>query len=329
MAHREAPCRGPSRGPRRRRLACTVSMPFYRAGADDSYGLKRRRQVMVDRRKVIAVADDLFGGDSTTTFRAPGCAEGMPCSPSSNGPGRVRCSTSSPPSRPSRTRSPCPSRAQLIAVQGGPGTGKTAVGLHRAAFLLYNHPALSRAGVLVIGPSRAFLRYISQVLPSLGEEAVIQTTIADIAPRPGWIGEDPLEVRRLKGDLRMAEVLAADLPAPSTSRRDRRHFPARFASCVVPAEVHQRAGGLHRRHPGALQSRPGGAALRAWSAWSGSGSGRRAGSRPTNRGCEREVSTSELPRPARPPVAVGVPGGSRARAPEQRGQDVGGRRPAC
>ena len=72
---------------------------------------------------------------------------------------------------------------QLLTVQGGPGTGKTAVGLHRAAFLLYNHPPLTRDGVLVLGPSRAFLRYIAQVLPSLGEEAVVQTTIADIAPK--------------------------------------------------------------------------------------------------------------------------------------------------
>ena len=70
----------------------------------------------------------------------------------------------------------------LVAVQGGPGTGKTAVGLHRAAFLLYNHQNLSQSGVLVLGPSRAFLRYIAQVLPSLGEEAVMQTTLVDSGP---------------------------------------------------------------------------------------------------------------------------------------------------
>ena len=96
---------------------------------------------------------------------------------------------------------------QLLAVQGGPGTGKTAVGLHRAAFLLYNHPDLSRDGVLVLGPSRAFLRYIAQVLPSLGEEAVVQTTIADIAPKAKVRVQEPMEVRRAKGDARMAELL--------------------------------------------------------------------------------------------------------------------------
>ena len=96
---------------------------------------------------------------------------------------------------------------QLLTVQGGPGTGKTAVGLHRAAFLLYNHPALGRDGVLVLGPSRAFLRYIAQVLPALGEEAVVQTTIADIAPKAKVRIQEPMEVRRLKGDPRMGELL--------------------------------------------------------------------------------------------------------------------------
>ena len=133
----------------------------------------------------------------------------------------------------------------LIAVQGGPGTGKTAVGLHRAAFLLYNHPALSRAGVLVIGPSRAFLRYISQVLPSLGEEAVIQTTVADLVPRARVTGEDPDDVRRLKGDPRMADVLAAALKQRRRHVEDDVTLSARFATCVVPAgELNQLADSI-------------------------------------------------------------------------------------
>ena len=70
----------------------------------------------------------------------------------------------------------------MLTVQGGPGTGKTAIGLHRAAYLLYNHPELARAEVMVVGPSRAFLGYIAQVLPSLGEEAVLQVTLADLVP---------------------------------------------------------------------------------------------------------------------------------------------------
>ena len=213
-----------------------VSTPFYRARADDAQGLKRRRQVMVDRRKVIAVADDLFGGadaDGSGTRLRGGDALLAELERSRTGE-MLDIVATIQAEQDEIIRAPLD---QLIAVQGGPGTGKTAVGLHRAAFLLYNHPSLSQAGVLVIGPSRAFLRYISQVLPSLGEEAVIQTTIADLAPRAKSNREDPPEVRRLKGDPRMAEVLAADL------RGRRRHVetevgvPVRFATCVIPAGV--------------------------------------------------------------------------------------------
>src|SRR5205823_14615727 len=71
---------------------------------------------------------------------------------------------------------------QCIVVQGGPGTGKTAVGLHRAAYLLYEHrQELERHKLLVVGPNRIFLRYISQVLPSLGEAAAVQLTIEGLA----------------------------------------------------------------------------------------------------------------------------------------------------
>jgi hypothetical protein len=93
-------------------------------------------------------------------------------------------------------------------VQGGPGTGKTAVALHRAAYLLYTFRfPLERAGVLLIGPSRIFLRYIEQVLPALGEHTVNLATPADLVPnRVG--GQDDFDVARLKGDARMATVLA-------------------------------------------------------------------------------------------------------------------------
>ena len=73
---------------------------------------------------------------------------------------------------------------RAVVVQGGPGTGKTAVALHRAAYLLYTHRrTLERSGVLVVGPSSAFLHYIDQVLPSLGETGVVSRTISDLIPR--------------------------------------------------------------------------------------------------------------------------------------------------
>ncbi len=102
-------------------------------------------------------------------------------------------------------------RAELedsICVQGAPGTGKTAVGLHRAAFLLYAHrERLRRTGVLIVGPNTAFLSYISAVLPALGEVEVQQSTVEALISRVPVKGEDSPEAEFLKHDPRMAEIL--------------------------------------------------------------------------------------------------------------------------
>jgi DNA helicase IV len=94
-----------------------------------------------------------------------------------------------------------------LCIQGAPGTGKTAVGLHRAAYLLYTYPdRLRRSGVLVVGPNNAFLHYIAQVLPSLGEGGITQSTVGGLM---SWTaqGTEPTDVAVLKGDARMAGVL--------------------------------------------------------------------------------------------------------------------------
>jgi DNA helicase IV len=94
-----------------------------------------------------------------------------------------------------------------LCIQGAPGTGKTAVGLHRAAYLLYTYPdRLRRSGVLVVGPNDAFLHYIGQVLPSLGEVGITQSTVAGLL---SWTAQatEPVDLALLKGDARMAEVL--------------------------------------------------------------------------------------------------------------------------
>jgi hypothetical protein len=117
--------------------------------------------------------------------------------------------TSSPPSSPSRTTSSAPSSPACSSSRAGPGTGKTVVALHRAAYLLYTYRfPLEGQGVLVVGPNRLYLRYIERVLPSLGEAGVELAVLADlVAEEVGDEREDPL-AGRVKGDLRMVAVLA-------------------------------------------------------------------------------------------------------------------------
>lgn len=211
-----------------------VAVPFYRASAKDALGLSRRRQIMVDRQAVVAVADDLFGeeGDGTTRLRG-GDALLAELERARTGE-MLDIVATIQAEQDEIIRAPL---ERLLTVQGGPGTGKTAVGLHRAAFLLYNHPSLSRDGVLVLGPSRAFLRYIAQVLPSLGEEAVVQTTIADIAPKAKVRVVDPLDVRRTKGDPRMAELLRRALDGRRRLLEDDVSLRVRFARASLEANA--------------------------------------------------------------------------------------------
>ena len=103
---------------------------------------------------------------------------------------------------------------RAVVVQGGPGTGKTAVALHRAAYLLYTHRrTLERSGVLVVGPSSAFLHYIDQVLPSLGETGVVSRTISDLIPGITATAVDSPYAAKLKGDRRMTSVVANAIAA--------------------------------------------------------------------------------------------------------------------
>ncbi|MEV7994071.1 ATP-binding domain-containing protein [Streptomyces sp. NPDC086077] len=104
-----------------------------------------------------------------------------------------------------------------VCVQGGPGTGKTAVGLHRVAYLLYAHrDRLARTGTLVIGPNRSFLHYIEQVLPALGELSVRQATVDDLVAHVEVRGTDDAAAALVKGDARMAEVVRRALYAHVT-----------------------------------------------------------------------------------------------------------------
>ncbi|MFF1285413.1 HelD family protein [Streptomyces sp. NPDC058299] len=136
--------------------------------------------------------------------------------------------------------------ADSVCVQGAPGTGKTAVGLHRAAYLLYTHPRrLTRSGLLILGPHRTFLSYIAEVLPSLGESGVRQATLLDEIARHPVTGTDTVPAATVKHDPRTAEVLrralyarvstegVTDLAVPDGSYRWR--VPAAELAAIVAA----------------------------------------------------------------------------------------------
>jgi DNA helicase IV len=189
-----------------------IAAPYYRARPGNPQGLVMRRQFMLDGRTIVSMADDRFD-ESAEVEEGPavrGRAALMAELERSRTGEMIDIVATIQPEQDEIIRSPLEG---LIAVQGGPGTGKTAVGLHRAAFLLYTHPPLSRAGVLVIGPNRTFLKYIAQVLPSLGEEAVVQTTPRDLLSNARVRREESPEAQRLKGDARMAEVIRRSLVA--------------------------------------------------------------------------------------------------------------------
>src|SRR6266568_9015789 len=119
----------------------------------------------------------------------------------------------------------------VLVVQGGPGTGKTAVALHRAAYLLYTYRRqLEKRGVLVVGPNATFLRYIGQVLPSLGETSVLLSTIADLYPGISAKGTEPAGVAAIKGRQVMANVVAAAV-------RNRQRVPDGPVEIVVDRET--------------------------------------------------------------------------------------------
>ncbi|WP_421015170.1 UvrD-helicase domain-containing protein, partial [Glutamicibacter creatinolyticus] len=99
--------------------------------------------------------------------------------------------------------------AGAIVVQGGPGTGKTAVALHRAAYLLYEYrERLKNAGVLIVGPSTSFMRYIERVLPSLGETGVVMASVGELYAGVPTVPELNRTTARVKGELSMARVIA-------------------------------------------------------------------------------------------------------------------------
>lgn len=181
--------------------------PFYRATPNDPLGVVRRRHIQSKDRKVVHLEDELLdaGAEQTEGLVLVGEAALLNALRRSRS-GRMRDIVATIQREQDEViRAPLEG---MLIVQGGPGTGKTAVALHRAAYLLYAHrERLTRTGVLVVGPNAVFMRYIEQVLPTLGETATL-SSIGGLVPGVQATLEESHRVARVKGDARMAKVIA-------------------------------------------------------------------------------------------------------------------------
>lgn len=184
-----------------------ISAPFYQATAQEPLGVVRRRHIATRARTVTSVEDELLDVDQAQhqglTLQGEGALMSALSSARSGRMGDIVATIQGEQDRVIRA-----SDRGILVVQGGPGTGKTAVALHRAAYLLYTQrERLERSGVLIIGPSRTFLRYIEQVLPSLGESGVVQMTIGDIVPGLSAQDDDSVEIAAIKGRAAFSRIL--------------------------------------------------------------------------------------------------------------------------
>ncbi|GAA3171349.1 MULTISPECIES: HelD family protein [Streptomyces] len=186
-----------------------VARPFYLATGHTPMGLRRRRHISTEGRRVTALHDEILDlGDETRTGHEDPTGDAVLLaalnSARTGRMGDIVRTIQADQDRIIRA----PHRGVLV-VEGGPGTGKTAVALHRAAYLLYEHrELLARRAVLIVGPNPAFLGYIGEVLPSLGETGVLLATVGELFPGVRTTRTDTPEAAAVKGRAEMADVLA-------------------------------------------------------------------------------------------------------------------------
>ncbi|MCE7549714.1 AAA family ATPase [Streptomyces thermodiastaticus] len=203
-----------------------VARPFYLATGHTPMGLRRRRHISAEGRRVTALHDEILDlADTTRTgHEDPNGDAVLLAALNSARTGRMSDIVRTIQADQDRIIR-APHRGVLV-VEGGPGTGKTAVALHRAAYLLYEHrELLARRAVLIVGPNPAFLGYIGEVLPSLGETGVLLSTVGELFPGVKATATDTPEAAAVKGRAEMADVLAAVV-------RDRQALP----DPVIPVE---------------------------------------------------------------------------------------------
>ncbi|MFF2148261.1 HelD family protein [Kitasatospora sp. NPDC058190] len=200
-----------------------AAQPFYLATAVNPDGVRLRRHIREQGRVVVDVHDEplvLDGLDTATARAGSGGLASETALLSALNAGRTgRMSDIVETIQAEQDRIIRAEHGGVLVVQGGPGTGKTAVALHRAAYLLYTRrQQLTQRVVLVIGPNPTFLHYIGDVLPALGETSVLLATVGDLYPGVRADAPESAEVAEVKGRLVMAEVIRAAV-------RDREHVP--------------------------------------------------------------------------------------------------------
>ncbi|WP_328530883.1 AAA family ATPase [Nocardioides sp. NBC_00368] len=181
-----------------------AARPFYAATMASPMGLRRRRHLRLDGRRVVDVNDEILDGTSPTAADLVGDSP-LVAALSTARTGRMHEAAATLQAEQDEiVRSP---HRGVMVVDGGPGTGKTIVALHRAAYVLYAFPAIADRGVLVFGPNQRFLTYISEVLPSLGENDVKLATMPDLVGIEATRA-DPDHIARIKGRSALADGLA-------------------------------------------------------------------------------------------------------------------------
>ncbi|MBE0011375.1 HelD family protein [Arthrobacter sp. AET 35A] len=179
---------------------------FYQATAFERMGVRRRRHLILSRRNVLAIEDDVLDAALLTEDESLQGEGALLAALNSKRTGQMSDIVGTIQAEQDRViRAPLQG---VVVVQGGPGTGKTAVALHRAAYLLYTHrERLKSAGVLLVGPTNAFMKYIERVLPSLGETGVVMASIGSLMPGITAVQEPTETAAEIKGRLEMVEVL--------------------------------------------------------------------------------------------------------------------------
>ncbi|HKE50241.1 MAG TPA: UvrD-helicase domain-containing protein, partial [Actinomycetes bacterium] len=182
-----------------------AAQAFYRATAVQRYGVTRRRHLHTVNRTVVRLDDDVLDLGAVDQTQLIGEAA-LLASLSRHRTGRMGDIVAT--IQADQDRIIREDLKGILVVEGGPGTGKTVVALHRAAYLLYTHrKQLARRGILVVGPNDTFMRYIDQVLPSLGENDVVLATIGSLYPGVEAYASDSPQAARVKGQHTMAGVL--------------------------------------------------------------------------------------------------------------------------